>query len=80
MTVTLHVPDELVRRLGAVAKVRGISVEEFAVELLSEHTASPVQSQPPTQRRRLALAGIGASGAGISHRIDELLADGFGRD
>lgn len=80
MTVTLHVPDELVRRLEADAAARGISVEELAVELLSEHTTTPAEPQPATQRRRLALAGIGASGTGISHRIDELLADGFGRE
>lgn len=35
MTVTLHIPDELERRLQAAATARGISVEEFAVEALS---------------------------------------------
>lgn len=33
-----------------------------------------------TGRRRLAIVGVGASGSGIAHRIDEMLADGFGRD
>ena len=38
-------------------------------------------SAPTTFRtKQLALAGIGASGHGLSHRIDEMLADGFGRD
>jgi len=78
MTVTLHMPAELVARLEAVAAARGVSVEEIAVELLAEHTTAI--SELPSGRRRLALAGIGASRVGISHRIDELLADGFGRD
>lgn len=78
MTVTLRIPDDLVARLEAVAAARGISVEKLAVELLAEHTTP---AEPPVSgRRRLALAGVGASGQGISHRIDELLADGFGRD
>ena len=72
MTVTLNMPDELVERLQAAATARGISAEELAIELLVE-AATP-------KRRHLAFAGIGASRHGISHRIEELLPDGFGRD
>jgi plasmid stability protein len=72
MSVTLNMPDELVERLQAAATARGISAEELAIELLVE-AATP-------KRRHLAFAGIGASRHGISHRIEELLADGFGRD
>ncbi len=32
------------------------------------------------RRRRLSFAGMGASKHGISNQVDELLADGFGRD
>ncbi len=37
-------------------------------------------AETETVPRKLAFAAIGASGTGITHRIDELLADGFGRD
>lgn len=73
-------PDELVRRLEAAATARGISVEELAVELLAEAATQPDTPTETSTRRHLAFAGIGASKHGISHRIDELLADGFGRD
>ena len=33
----------------------------------------------PTPRRKPRLLGIGASDGGTSHRIDELLAEGFGK-
>jgi hypothetical protein len=78
MTVTWHIPDELQARLEEAATARGISVEALAVELLAEHATTP--TAPPVGRRRLALAAIGGSGVGISHLIDELLAEGFGRD
>jgi hypothetical protein len=38
------------------------------------------QVDPAPRRRHLGFIGIGASKHGISHQIDELLADGFGRD
>jgi hypothetical protein len=78
MSIVVTVPDDVARRLEAAAAARGIGVHELAVELLAEHTPEP--SRPTEARRRLVLAGIGASGTGLSHRIDEMLADGFGRD
>ena len=61
------------------------SIEAMALEALDVSPLLadiPVLSGPvePPRRRRLAFVGIGASGTGTSHRIDELLADGFGRD
>jgi len=49
--------------------------EEVAVEVLAEHEpdASP-------RRRDLPFGGVGASLAGITDRIDDVLADRFGRD
>lgn len=73
---TISVPDELGRKLNAAASSRGLSVDELATEVLEEHVVDP---SPAPRRRKLAFAAIGSSGEGITHRIDELLADGFGR-
>jgi hypothetical protein len=78
MSMIVTVPESVARRLEAAAAARGISVDEIATEVLAAHTPEP--SHPMQARRHLALAGIGASGHGLSHRIDEMLADGFGRD
>jgi hypothetical protein len=84
MSMVITLPDEMVRRLESVAAARGETIEELALEaldvspLLTDPTPVEGQARP---RRRLALAGIGSSGGpGISDRIDELLAEGFGRD
>lgn len=74
--LNVNVPDEVRRRLGAAAAVRrGDGRGALAGELLAEHVPN-IDVVP--QRRHLALAGIGASKQGITSRIDELLADGFG--
>ena len=36
MSLTVEVPDEVMRRLQAAATARGISVEELAVDLLAQ--------------------------------------------
>lgn len=77
MSMTVNVPEDVARRLEAAAAARGVTVEEIAAEVLTEH-ASDVGDAP--RRRHLSFAGIGASKHGISHQVDELLADGFGRD
>ncbi|MDW3216248.1 MAG: hypothetical protein R8G01_19810 [Ilumatobacteraceae bacterium] len=74
MSSTLHVPDELARKLAAAAAARGTTADELATELLRGHVLDAPSEQP-----KLAFVGIGASGDGISHQIDELLADGFGQ-
>jgi hypothetical protein len=63
--------------LEAAAAARGVSVDEFATGVLIDNVPE-VASTPG--RRHLAFVGIGASEHGISHRIEELLDDGFGRD
>ena len=81
--MVIVLPDEMVRRMEPVAAARGESIETLALEVLN---ASPLLTEPSEaviapRRRRLALAGIASSGGpGISAKIDELLADGFGRD
>ncbi|HQZ34270.1 MAG TPA: hypothetical protein PK020_07580 [Ilumatobacteraceae bacterium] len=77
MTMNVNVSDDVVRRLEAVAHARGVTVEELAAEVLTEN-APHVDAEP--RRRHLSFARIGASEQGISHQVDELLADGFGRD
>ena len=76
MSMTVNVPDEVARRLEAAAAARGVTVEELAAEVRTDH--APQVDAP--RRRHLGFVGIGASQHGISHSIDELLADGFGRD
>ncbi len=71
---TISVPDELARKLEAAAAARGTTVDALATELLEAH----VLEDTPTHRRTPRLVGIGASDGGTSHRIDELLAEGFG--
>jgi hypothetical protein len=72
---TISVPDELARKLAAAAAERGTTADALATELLEGH----VLEDSPTPRRKPRLRGIGASDGGTSHRIDELLAEGFGK-
>ncbi|CAN5557003.1 hypothetical protein BH10ACT2_BH10ACT2_25330 [soil metagenome] len=76
VVLNLNVPAEVHRRLEATAAARGMSVEEFAGEVLAAH---PPGGEVAPVRRYLSIVGIGASKEGISHQVDGLLADGFGR-
>lgn len=79
MVVTVHLPEELARRLAAEAERRGSSVDEVAAELLAAGLSEEAP-KPPT-RRHLAFAGIGASTSGrTAAEAEEMLAEGFGRD
>ena len=75
MTLTLNLPVEAQARLEAEASRRGITLDLLVAELAA---GFPVDTGTP--RRKLAFVGMGSSKAGISHQLDELLADGFGRD
>jgi hypothetical protein len=79
MTVTVDLPPSTLRRLEAEAARRGVRIDiviaELAEALPADHT-----TDEPFRRRKLAIAGIGASGGNRSARdADELLAEGFGR-
>jgi hypothetical protein len=76
MPLTVELPDDVLLRLRATAAARGISVEQLAVETLALVPAEPAPAAGATP----AFLAAGASAEGISHRIDALLADGFGRD
>lgn len=85
---TLHVPDDLAAQLAAEAARRGIGVDELSAELLRaglsdgdalEAFIGSGRSGLARTRRPRSLA-VGNSGrSDISERVDELLADGFGR-
>ena len=47
---------------------------------LEELSKALPEKAAPRRRRHLALAGIGESENGLTHRIDEMLAEGFGQD
>lgn len=64
MTVTWRLPDELERRLEAAAAARGISVEAFAVEVLSGVDA------PSGDTAGAALDAFIGAGAGDGSRFE----------
>jgi hypothetical protein len=74
VSVTLDLPDELVRRLTAEAARRGKDLADVIADLAAQ---LPTADQP---RRRLAFVAAGASASGITPHLDDTLADGFGRD
>jgi hypothetical protein len=75
MSLTLDLPDEVVRRLTAEAERRGARV----VDVIADLAARLPPADAPAGRK-LAFVGVGASDTGITPHIDELLADGFGQD
>ena len=75
MTVTIDLPADAQARLEAEATRRGITLDQLIAEL-----ADNLPADTPAPNQKLAFVGAGASKAGITHQIDDLLADGFGRD
>ncbi len=76
--MTIELSDEVLSRLQAEATRRGISVDVVVAELANALPAGHASER--TGRRRPAFVAVGSSKGGISNRVDELLADGFGRD
>jgi DNA-binding MurR/RpiR family transcriptional regulator len=71
MSLVVHVPDELARRLAEVAEARHQAPEEFALEA--------IENQLPA-RRRLGFSGVGASGiagSDLARRHREVRAESF---
>ncbi len=71
--MTIDLPAEAEAKLAAEAKRRGVTVDQLIVEY-AESLSGGAPSKMP------AFVAAGASEGGISHQIDELLADGFGQD
>lgn len=78
--MTVELPAEALARLEAEAARRGVGIETVIAELAQSLPAGDT-GEAPVRRRKLAIAGIGASGgnSGRAADADELLADGFGR-
>ena len=74
MVITLN--DDAAVRASELAAAAGVSTDEVVAQLVLA-VPSPAA---PAGRRRLALAGIGATEHGITTRIDDDLAAGFGSD
>lgn len=71
MSLVVRLPEELARRVEAVAAERGVSPEQVAVDA--------IEAQLPA-RRRLSFSGVGSSGpAGgdIGRRHREVIAERF---
>jgi hypothetical protein len=71
VSLVVHLPEELSRRVEAVAAERGTSAEQVAVEA--------IEAQLPA-RRRLSFSGVGSSGPGggdIGRRHREVIAEAF---
>jgi hypothetical protein len=74
MAMVIELSVQAAARVAAAAAAKGVSETEIVEDLV---TALP---KAPPARRRLALAGFGATGHGITTHIDADLAEGFGRD
>jgi hypothetical protein len=74
--------EELASRLNAEAERRGVSAEDLLDEIATQLPPTPDEATNGRPvKRRLAFAGIGASTSGLHARdIDQVLAEGFGRD
>jgi hypothetical protein len=73
--VTVDLPPEALRRLEAEAARRGVSIDEVIAQLVAKLPVDPGRT-----RRRAAFVAIGSSEHGITERMNETLAEGFGRD
>ena len=71
----IEISREVLDRIESEAARRGVSLSDMIAELAD--ALPPVQADE--DRATPAFVAAGESGAGISNRIDELLADGFGR-
>lgn len=79
--MTVDLPAPVLDRLRAEAARRGVRIDEVIAELADHLPADAKPDASPTApRHTLAFVAAGVSDAGISPRLDDLLADGFGRD
>ena len=80
MSMSVELPDGLAAKVATEASKRGVTPDAIVVEAVEHALAPPSSHAISGGRRRLALSGIGSSTFGLSDRIDELMAEGFGRD
>ena len=67
MTMTITLPDNMARRIEAVAAARGETVQEFTVEALD---ASPLLADPVVDEVDLLEAFLGCGASGDPRPID----------
>jgi hypothetical protein len=73
---TIKSRDELDARLRNEAERRGVTISELTRAALEAYLQAPA----PGARRRVLSSAAGDSGRGdVSERIEEILADEFGR-
>jgi Arc/MetJ-type ribon-helix-helix transcriptional regulator len=72
---TVYLPDELKGQLERCAREQGRSEADVIRSALSEYTARNGRPRP----RIPLVRGTGVS-TNVADRVDELLAEGFGRD
>jgi len=72
----IEVSSDVLDRIEAEASRRQVTATEVIAELADQ--LPPVRSA--SKSRAPSFVGAGASSSGITNRIYELLADGFGRD
>jgi hypothetical protein len=73
MALTLDLPAAAQARLQAEANRRGVTLDQLVTEIADTFAEEPSNSKLP-------FVGAGASKSGITHRIDEMLSEGFGQD
>jgi hypothetical protein len=71
---TIYLPDALKQRVEWLARERNVSEAELIRSAIDTFTRSGARPTPTLP----LFASLGA--ADLSERVDELLADGFGRD
>ena len=71
---TIYLPDALKQRVERMARERDLSEAEVIRAAIDEFTRGGARPAPTLP----LFASLGA--VDISERVDELLADGFGRD
>jgi len=70
---TIYLPDELKRRIEQAARERSISEAEVI-------RAAVDSAVPPLERPRPTFPLFDSGRGDLAERVDELLAEGFGRD
>ncbi len=76
VSVTVHLPEELSRRVEEVAAARHLSPEQVAIEMIESHLPLPAGTDALE-----AFIGSGRSGQGdLARRHREILAEEFQED
>ena len=74
---TIKLPDELDAQLRHEAKRRGMTISELTREAVAAHLDADDPNRPP--RRFLAAGAMDSGETDLAHRIEEVLAEEWGR-